>query len=121
MRDISELIEEANRVIHTTNLVEITPDAVLQAVVALEIARSGGGVRGAARGANGLEYKPAKADDVRAFVDQYTDLNATATDIYRNTYSREPNAAEARSTAAALREIGLVSTRSNGRTLWRHA
>jgi hypothetical protein len=116
MRDISELIHEANRLVHTETIGDITPDAILAAVVALEIARAGAGVRQGQR----LEYKPAQHDDVKAFIEQYPDLNATATDIYRNTYNRDPNAAEARSTAAVLRDMGMTSTRSNGRTLWRH-
>ncbi|HDR9259608.1 TPA: hypothetical protein QDB21_005630 [Burkholderia vietnamiensis] len=116
MRDVSELIQEANRILHTEPCGQISPDAIFNAVVALEVARAGVVSRAGAR----LEYRPAQREEIESFLEQYPNLSATATDIYRSVYSREPNAAEARSVAAVLRELGLVSARSNGRTIWRN-
>lgn len=116
MRAIEELVHEAVRVHQTEMCGELSADAILAAVVALEVARSGVGVQ---RG-KALEYKPADHASVKDFVDQYPDLHATATDIYRSVYHRDPSAAEARSAAGVLRDLGMASARSNGRTLWRH-
>lgn len=115
MREVTELIFEARRVHSTESVGELTLGEVFGAIVALECARASQSSRPAS-----LEFKPALEAEIRAFVDQFPDLSASASDIYRGAYGREPSAAEARSAAVLLRRMGMASGRSNGRTIWRH-
>lgn len=123
MRDAEQLMMEVQRIWRTAD--EMVLDGffkadVLQCLTALECAAAT--AKRPAGSQTGLEYRPADLDAVRDFVDRYPDLNATAADIYRSIHShdRDPSTAEARSVAVALRRLGLVGARSNGRTIWRH-
>lgn len=123
MRDAEQLMMEVQRIWRTAD--EMVLDGflkadVLQCLTALECAAAT--AKRPAGSQTGLEYRPADLDAVRDFVDRYPDLNATAADIYRSIHNhdRDPSTAEARSVAVALRRLGLVGARSNGRTIWRH-
>jgi hypothetical protein len=118
MRDAAELILEVRAIMADELVGDLTADAILACVTALEIAKHGS--QAGPQRAAALEYRPADLEAVQAFVDRFPDLSATATEVYRGIYSRDPSAAEARTVAVALRRLGLASARSNGRTVWRH-
>lgn len=114
MRDVTALIEEANRIASTQAVGDLTVADIFHGLVALEAAS------GAARRQALHEYRPAIPDDIKEFVESLPDINMTASAIYSAIYGREPSAAEARTAAQALRAIGLSAVRSNGKTMFRH-